>query len=119
MGGGQYMADIDVTSKIERLEVFEERLGVTLESLSAFVHDNGPGYSVFLIVRGELQTRNGTELQGNIHVVVAAYDASGRIIGTESLGCYVEDFFGLETFHLTVEIPLNQVSKVRIYPKKG
>lgn len=50
------MAD-DVTSKIERLEVFEERLGVTLESLSAFLQGDG-GEGFLLIVRGELQPRN-------------------------------------------------------------
>jgi hypothetical protein len=110
------MADIDVTSRIERLEVFEERLGVTLESLSAFVEDDAPYY---LKVYGELHTRNGTELQGSVDLVVAAYDTSGRIIGTSSHWYSADDFFGLETFEFTVALPLSQVSKVRIYPKKG
>ena len=113
------MANIDVTSRIERLEVFEERLGVTLESLSAFVEDYGTDGSV-LRVRGELQTRNGTELQEDIALVVAAYDTSGRIIGTSSSHYYrVAEFFGLETFECVVMLPLSQVSKVRVYPKKG
>ena len=113
------MADIDVTSRIERLEVFEERLGVTLESLSAFVHDNGADSSTYLIVRGELQPLNGMELQENVDMVVAAYDVSRRIIGTSSCRYYADELFGLETFDFTVELPLNQVSKVRLYPKKG
>lgn len=112
------MADIDVTSKIERLEVFEERLGVTLESLSAFVTDQGAD-NIYLAIRGELQTRDGTELHEDIALVVAVYDASGRIIGTSSQWYFVDGFFGLETFEFIVHLPLSQVSKVRVYPKKG
>lgn len=110
------MANIDVTSKIERLEVFEERLGVMLESLSAFVDDVVP---YFLWVRGELHTRNGTELQEDVELMVAAYDSSGRVIGTGTRRYLAEDFFGLETFDLGFSLPLSQVSKVRVYPKKG
>ena len=75
IGEGQTMAQIDVTSKIERLEVFEERLGVTLDNLSAFVQgsDDGSGDG-FLHVYGELQTRNGTELQKNVELIAAAYE---------------------------------------------
>ena len=113
------MADIDVTSRIERLEVFEERLGVTLENLSAFVQDSGADSSTPLVVCGELQPLNGTKLQGNVELVVAAYDSSGRVIGTSSCIYFADEFFGLETFDLIVVLPMNQVSKVRVYPKKG
>ncbi len=111
------MANIDITSRIERLEVFEERLGVTLQSLSAFVQDGGA--DSILEVCGELQPLNGTELQGDVELVVAAYDSSGRIIGTSSCSYFADEFFGLETFDLTVLLPMNQVTKVRVYPKKG
>lgn len=111
------MTNIDVTNRIERLEVFEERVGVTLDSLSAFVEDYGAG-GICLRVCGEIQARNGTELLGDVDLVVAAYDSSGRIIGTEFKIYCVDKFFGLETFNLAVQIPLSQVSKVRVYPKK-
>ena len=111
------MAD-DVTSKIERLEVFEERLGVTLESLSAFLQGDG-GEGFLLIVRGELQPRNGAELREDVELMIATYDSSGRIIGTNSRTYYAQTFFGLETFDLGVYLPLSQVSKIRVYPKKG
>ena len=112
------MADVDVTSKIERLEVFEERLGVTLESLSAFVTDHGAD-DIYLAIRGELQTRDGTELQGDVELVIAVYDSSGRIIGTDSCLYLAKNFFGLDTVDRLFRLPLNQVTKIRVYPKKG
>jgi len=113
------MVNIDVTSKIERLEVFEERLGVRLESLSAFFTDYGlDNFNNDVNVRGELQVREGTELQQDVELVMAVYDSSGRVIATSSKSYYAGEFFGLETFELTVEIPMNQVAKIRVYPKK-
>lgn len=115
------MVNIDVTSKIERLEVFEERLGVRIESLSAFLtdyRDDNLNFNNDVRVRGELQAREGTELQQDVDLVMAVYDSSGRVIATSSNSYYAGEFFGLETFELTVEIPMNQVAKIRVYPKK-
>jgi hypothetical protein len=108
--------DIDLTNKIERLEVLEERLGVTLNSLSAFVRTNGEEH--WCIVRGELQSKDSTNIQEDIQLMVAVYDSSGRIIGTDILMYLANNFFGLETFESNIFLPLSQVSKVRIYPKK-
>jgi len=112
------MHGIDVTNKLERLEVFEERSGVRLDSLSAFLKDWGDNDNIFLTVSGELQSQVGTELQEDTYLVVAVYDSSGRIIGTSGLSYLSENFFGLETFDLLVNLPINEVAKIRIYPKK-
>ncbi|MDY0168903.1 MAG: hypothetical protein RBS80_20325 [Thermoguttaceae bacterium] len=104
---------MDVTDRIERLELFEERLGVQLEGLSAFVERG------FLTVRGELHPRNGTELNQDTELVVAAYDATSRVIGTASNYFTSEDFFGIETFELSINLPIATVARVRVYPKKA
>jgi hypothetical protein len=111
------MTKIDVTGKIERLEVFEERLGVRLDSLSAFVAKYNELSTI--TVCGELQARDGTELQQDVELVVAVYDLSGRIIGTASYCYFAKNFFGLETFEILAEIPVSELSKVRVYPKKS
>ena len=110
------MWKVDVTNKLERLEVFEERMGVRLDSLSAFLEEQE--HDTWLKVCGELQSQVGTELRENIEMVVAAYDSSGRIIGTSGAYYLSEDFFGLETFQLLINLSINEVSKIRIYPKK-
>jgi len=112
--------NIDMTNKIERLEVFEERSGVILNSLSAFFIDFQGWAGIdtnYLKVRGELQSQANMTLQRDIELVVAVYDSSGRIIGTSSRTYLANEFFGLETFDIEVSLPLIQVSKIRIYPK--
>ena len=93
--------------------MFEERLGVRLEGLSAFVEGN------YVTVRGELHSANGTELQQDVELVVAVYDAASRVIGRASERLYAEDFFAIETFALFVTLPVVSVARVRVYPKKS
>jgi hypothetical protein len=107
----------DITSKIERLELFEERLGVRLESLSAFLDPGDPPFA--LNVYGELHPRDGTELRDNVELVVAVYDRGGRIVGTSSASFDAENFFGLETFQVFFYVPVKDIVRVRVYPKKG
>jgi hypothetical protein len=97
----------DVTEKIERLEVFEERLGVSFQGISAFM--NYIGDPTYLRICGELLPINGTNLSSDVEIVVAVYDKSGRIIATQSYNYFAEDFFGLETF----EFLLLSVAQVR------
>jgi hypothetical protein len=110
------MSKIDITEKIERLEAFEERSEVILESLSVFLNDDGTD-SIPLKICGELLARNGTELQQDIELVVSAYDESGRVIKTCSKFYNVDSFFGLEIFEVDMILPIPNVSKIRIYPK--
>ena len=109
------MADVDVTDRVERLAALEERLGVRLEGLSAFV--SGGEDHVWLTVRGELQPQEGTELGVDLEVTVVAYDAAGRVVGTDSHPCSADGFFGLEVFELLVQLPVSRLSRIRIYPK--
>ena len=108
----------DLTRRIERLELFEERLGVRLESLSALIEiDQDPPFA--LNVYGELHPRDGTELQSDVELIVVAYDQSGRIVGTDSTNFDAENFFGFETFRIWFYLPVNEIVRIRVYPKKG
>lgn len=110
------MPNVDVTTKIELLKTSEERLGVTLGSLSAFVEEIESSYH--LSVRGELNTKNGATLKSDIELIAAAYDSFGRVIGTSSHTYYLDDFFSLEIFEIFIDLPLNEISKIRLYPKR-
>jgi hypothetical protein len=111
------MSKIDITDKIERLEAFEERLGVSLESISVFLDDDKTD-SIPLVVCGDLLARNGTEIEESIQLVIAAYDMSGRVVKTDTKYYSATDFFGLETFEINMYLPISSISKIRIYPKK-
>lgn len=87
------MTVTDITNLIERLEAFEDRLGVRLESLSAkFEQYDDTG---FVKVLGELHPQSGTTLQKDIELIVAAYDSSSRIVGTGSTYLEASGFFWL------------------------
>lgn len=111
---------IDLTGQIERLEAFEERLGVTLEALSAFVEHHQYDAGASLKVCGELHARNGPNLEQSIILQIAAYDRSGRVVGTSNYTQFEAGrFFGLEVFDAEIELPMAEISRVRIYPARS
>lgn len=115
------MAKLDLTSKIERLEAFEERLMVSFKSLSAFMdadEDEDDDY-IMVDVRGEIHAATGTKIKNDITWVIAIYDTSDRVIGTSESTYYSEDFFGFDTFSESVHISVKNIAKIRIYPKKA
>ncbi len=112
------MAVKDVTKLVERLEAFEDRLGVRIESLSAHLNADDDE-SVYLVVRGELHPKSGTELEQSIELVVAAYDSASRVVATGSEFFDASSFFGFEIFDVTVEIPVKNLARVRIHPKRS
>lgn len=69
----------DISHLIERLEAFEDRLGVSFEGLYASVLTQID----FLKVNGELHPREGTGLNDDIEVVVSLYDTVGRLLGSD------------------------------------
>ncbi len=111
------MAATDVTNVIERLGAFEERMGVHLESLGAELEPIGDAW--FLNVRGELHPQSGTELRQDVEVVIAAYDISAKIVGTGSCRFEAEKFFGFEVFEETIQIHVNSLKRIRIFPKRA
>lgn len=107
----------DVTRLVERLEAFEDRLGVRLEALSAAMWEDDDG--VRLRVRGELHLKSGTGLQQNVELVAAVYDSPTRIVGTDHRYFYTAKFFGFEVFEMRVELdPVLKLTRIRVYPKQ-
>jgi hypothetical protein len=105
--------DTDVTHLIERLEAFEERVGVRLEALFANMGQNG-----YLTVNGEMHPREGTTITQYIAIHVDAYDSSGRVIAKSDNTSFSPDkFFAFEAFQALVQLPVHQLSKIRVYPK--
>jgi hypothetical protein len=102
----------DVTHLIERLEAFEEQLGVSFEGLYAvIVEDN------YIKVNGELILIKGSQLSQNIKIQLSAYDLIGRVIATTDHIVLKGRFLGLDTFSGYLECPSADISKIRIYPQ--
>jgi len=103
--------------RIERLEAFEERLGVSIQNLSLKINDSYTWATIFC----ELHSTNGTTIEKSIKIECVLYDNDGSIIDTESAYVSSDSFFGFELIELNFtgnESKAEQVSKIRIYPKK-
>ncbi len=104
----------DVSHLVERLEAFEDRLGVSLQGLFASL-DTEYG---FMSVNGELHARDSTELGQDIDIVVTLYDSAGRVVGVTSQYMDSDSFFGFEAFSARFsEANDPPVAKIRVYPK--
>lgn len=115
---------ISQSTKLERLEAFEERLGVRLDALYAKI-DGSRVYQTHnrefpsIRVTGEIHPANGTALPQRIKIVADAYNAQGQVVDTSERRCLdPEEFFGYETFELHIGgTHPSLIKKIRIYPK--
>lgn len=97
---------------IERLEAFEERLGVSIEGLFAYLQPNQCIYT-----NGELHCREGNELNQDIELVISAHNASGAILRSTTTTIKAKSFFGFEIFSQGMSPCAGSVCRIRIYPK--
>ena len=102
---------------IERLEMFEEKLGVKLDNISI---KTGAEFND-LSVLGEVYSLSKDTLTKDIVINVNLYSSEGEILGTNK--CYIskEKFMGYDTFEITFyneHISLN-TNKIRVYVNLG
>ncbi len=102
---------------VERLEMMEEKFGVSLEGVYAEYETVGSD-SHYINVRGEIQAVNGTKLEESLDVIITAYNDSGKVIATGSDRFDTDEFFGLSPFDICTEI-IEKPVKIRIYPKNS
>jgi hypothetical protein len=104
-----------LTRKIERLDAFEERLGISLDKLSVSV----PNDYNLLTISGEVHQTSSASISGNIEIVAVVYDAEGIIVQSGEVTLWAQHFAGFDVFKLTLygnEIGLI-ADRIRIFPK--
>ncbi len=110
---------VNISDRIERLELFEERVSVRLEALSAIMRKYSRPTLDDLDVYGELHPVSGNELECSIELIVTAYDQNGSIMGIGQSYLDQSDVFGFEVFSITVSDLSEHPTKIRIFPKKS
>lgn len=109
----------DITANIERLEMVENRLGVTLSGLSAFFyrydHDDGDS-AMGVQAYGEVYAKLESDSRCWIMVYIEAYDNAGELVGRDHVQIRADEFFGFATFDAELKLFTDKVSKVRVYP---
>lgn len=106
----------ELKSKIEHFEAIEEQFGITLQNFSVKVEDENS-----LMLFCEVLALNGEVPQEGFNVEVAIYDSDNSIIHHTSLRKYDGEFKGFEVFKfgtISLDIPVGEISKIRIYPTR-
>lgn len=111
------MTKNDVTRMIERLEALEDRVGVRLDSLSAFFEPRPTGSS-YITLHGEIHAADGTELRTDVTLLAAAYDDQDRVVGTSDRWYQKDDFYGLDIFDITISVEAKSLKRIRVFPKR-
>ncbi len=95
---------------IERIESFEEELGIRIENLSVIAEDNS------IQILGDFFCDKYEDYY-NLYLNATYYDIENNIIGTESSGNICADFLGFETFNIyKIGIDVSKIHKIRLYP---
>jgi len=111
------MASVDLTSAIEQMEMLEEKLGITFGGLSAFLdHDEEDEWDATLTITGEVISVSGGPLDNDIEIKIAAYDSQGRVVAKASEYIDDESFAGFDVFDVSLETPVPDIVKIRIFP---
>ncbi len=111
------MSKKDITDLVQRLDAFEERLGVRIVALSAFEVKDEYSDDADITVRGELHAVSGTNLANDLQLQISVYDAAGRVIQTDIDYIDSDSFFGFHTFEIKCSVAPGLAKKIRLVPK--
>ena len=103
----------NIELSVERLEAFEERLGVSLEGLFAYIQSNQ-----YIKINGELHSRNGNEIDQDIQLMISAHNAAGSVLNATTTTIRANSFFGLEIFRKILVHVLEMYLKFVFIPKR-
>lgn len=106
----QDMLQKQLKESIERIESFEEELGIRIENLSVVVDEN------YIQILGDFFC-DKAESYYNLYLNTTYYDIENNILATESSGNLCADFLGFQTFNITKwNIDVSKIHKIRLYP---
>ena len=106
--------------KIERVPVFEEKLGITYENISIKI--SKPFDELNLVIFADVMLVDEEKLQKNtmIETKVTFYDEDNYILDMLSDHFNVSDFLGFDTRRLYdgyIDFKLEDIAKIRILPR--
>lgn len=105
-------------NNLERLEIMEDKCGISLEGLSAhlqFYDEEIDAPSI--VINGEVHAKNGAEIKTNIQIVATAFDSNGIVLCSDYSNILAERFYVLEYFKITIMNLIDIPVKIRVYPK--
>ena len=107
-----FFINLNLKNKVEHFESIEEQFGLTLQKFSVKIVDE-TSFKLFC----EVLALNGEAVNHSFGVEVAVYDSDDNIVYHTSL--HSNDFKGFEVYNfgtINLDIPVDEVSKIRVYP---
>lgn len=110
---------IEITSMIERIQSYEEKMRVKLEGLYAVLISRSKmdesEYSVEIL--GELHLLGDGQMKFDIILVALVYNSSGNAIAAKELEIKRKGLFGFTPFKLTFNRLSDKPDRIKIYPE--
>lgn len=107
----------EITKNVERLELLEEKFGITLSGLYASCEARtwDAPVSYGLTINFDVASPTGAELGRSFSIRASAYNSAGQLLGTESAGIYKDDFLGFASMSITLYVD-QAPEKIRLFP---
>ncbi len=104
---------------IERLEMLEEKFGISLNGVYAEIYGPDDHENWTLKVNGEILALNGGELENDFSLKMSAFNSVGDCVETNDLNISAELFFGIDIFSFYCGwVSTGDIQKVRVFPTK-
>jgi hypothetical protein len=106
---------------IERLEIMEDRYGITFEGLNIEIEaDDTYGCTDLFraCIYAEIHSVNGTNINDDLQIVATAFNKEGKVIGATSASIYKVNFFAVEELGIRIGKMIEKPAKIRVYPRK-
>lgn len=105
--------------KVQRFELLEERLGISISNVGAVVVNDGTAYdpAYWVKVTAEVIAIDGGNVKDIFQINITATDSQGNGLGASHKTFY-ESFFGIDILDLLFEVYTTDVEAVKIFPVK-
>lgn len=107
---------MEITERIDRMDVIEDRLGISLQSFYATYHHDEDGGRV--TVNFDVISPSGT-LDQDLMITISIYNEKRQLIGASQEWINADDFMGIQSCSEVMFDIEAQPSLIRIIPKKS
>ena len=113
----------DLVKKIgnlQRFELLEERLGLSISNVNAVVVNDGTSAdpSYYVNVTAEVIALNGGAVDHDFKINVTASDSDGNGLGGSTGQFLGSSFFGIDRLDVLIKVYSTDVETIKIFPTK-
>ena len=108
----------EITEIIERLELLEEKFGISISGIYASCEEtpwNKPTGDYRVIVNFDISSLNGDALARSLHICASAYNSAGQLLSKQQSHIDKDDFAGFASIDITLYLD-QMPERIRLFP---